>query len=927
MTSSVEKLQQTGCEIRFDRISREAYSVDASIYEVMPLAIALPKDEEELIQVMRVCHTEKIPMIPRGAATGIAGGCLGQGVILDLSKYFTRILEINIEEEWALVEPGVVQDQLNRALAPFGYRLGPDTSTGNRATIGGMVANNSAGAHSLRYGSMMDHLLSVRLVLSNGEVVNLDGTTSPFDEPIDALFQKYGALIGKEFPRLNRRVSGYSLDALPNIARLMAGSEGTLGVMTQVKLRICKAISHSVLALLTFDNLVEAMYSVPELLKFDPAALEMIDAKIIEAGRASPTMKGKLDWLEGHPQAILALEFDGETAKGALEKGQLFTFEMRNRKIGLTQTLLLDPHKVEHLWQVRKAGLELLLSKRSYTRAVAFIEDFALPPEQLGPFFEKFTEKLKALGKEAGIYGHAGAGCIHVRPYMDLRNRADLTLMKQMMEELCDQMKTLGGVLSGEHGDGLIRSWLNPRLFGKDLYQAFVDLKRIFDPENLLNPGKIVDAPPFESNLRIDPDTPQVHVETFLDFSKEGGFELAADLCNGNGLCRKKEGLMCPSFQASNDEYDTTRARAQALRAIVNGRSPYKDLTDPSLLEVLDLCIQCKGCKTECPSQVDMAKMKSEVLYHNRTFSWRERLFAHLPALLKIGSYTPSLANAFLQSWLGKIGLARLGIAPEVPLPLLSKTTFSAWFKEHYKPLQDAPKVVLYNDTFTEFVSPEIGIAAVKVLTALGYQIILPPWTCCGRTLISKGYLPEAREKAVQVLNTLAPFGQKNLPIIGLEPSCILTLRDEYGALNLPSELENILTFPEFMQEQIQNHRLPLLLDLHPQAIKAHVHCHQKALVGVHPTLAVLKAIPGYAVEELRTTCCGMAGSFGYETEHLHFSEKIANVALVPQLQSTPLSTLITADGTSCRTQISHLTPHRPLHLAEVLAQILFKAQ
>lgn len=927
MTSNVDFLAQTGCEWHTDLVSRQAYSVDASIYEVLPLAIAIPKDEAELIAVVKAAYAHKIPIIPRGAATGIAGGCLGKGIVIDLSKYFTSILEINIDAGYAIVEPGVIQDQLNQALAPFGYRLGPDTSTGNRATLGGMVANNSAGSHSLLYGSMFDHLLEVRMVLATGEIVILNQfcTDERINREIEDFKNKYKGVIQKQFPTLKRRVSGYSLNGLDYLAKLIAGSEGTLGIITEIKIALSKKLTHSTLALLTFNSVVETMKRVPDILAFKPSALELIDSQIIEGGRASPTMRGKLDWLEGHPEAILAAEFDGETQEASIEKAQLFIFEMRNRKIGDNQTLLLDHQKVQHFWQVRKAGLELLLSKQSYSRAIAFIEDFTLPPDKLGAFFEQFTNMLKAKGKEAGIYGHVGAGCIHVRPYMNLRDPQDVVLMQEMMETLCDQVRELGGVLSGEHGDGLIRSWLNPRLFGPEINQAFLDLKKIFDPDNLLNPGKIVNGPPLLENLRVDPNTPQVHLDTFFDFSKEGGFELAVDLCNGNGLCRKAEGLMCPSFQASNDEYDSTRARAQALRAVINGKSPYKDLTDPALLDVLDLCIQCKGCKTECPSQVDMAKMKSEVLYHNPSTSKRTKLFAHLPTVLHWGSLVPRLANNLIQTSWGKNMLARMGIDPAVPLPRLSLYRFSTWFKKNYKPSPGAHQVVLFNDSFTEHISPEIGIAAVKVLTALGYDVILPPWRCCGRTLISKGFLPNARDKALQVLNTFAPYSDRHLPIIGLEPSCILTLRDEFGSLNLPRQLENVFTFPEFMAEQLQNQHLPLILDLHPQDIKAHVHCHQKALVGVHPTLAVLKAIPGYNVEEIRTTCCGMAGSFGYETEHVSFSEKIANVALVPQLENTPLSTLITADGTSCRTQISRLTEHRPLHLAEILANILFK--
>lgn len=927
MTSNVDFLHHIGCEWHTDLISCQAYSVDASIYEVLPLAVVLPKDERELVAVVKAAHDNKIPITPRGAATGIAGGCLGKGIIIDLSKYFTQILEINIEEEYAIVEPGVIQDQLNSVLAPYGYRLGPDTSTGNRATLGGMVANNSAGAHSLRYGSMFDHLLEVRIVLSSGEVVTLNQTSNNerINQEIEEFRKKYGKRIKTIFPKFTRRVSGYSLNGIDYLAKLIAASEGTLGIITKIKVGISKTLQHPILSLLTFDSVVEAMKSVSRILSFKPIALEMIDSQIIEGGRASFTMRGKLDWLEGTPQAIIAAEFDGETQEKALEKAQVFIFEMRNRNIGKTQTLLLDPEKVQHLWQVRKAGLELLLSKRTYSRAVAFIEDFAIPPEKLAPFFEQFTQMLRVKGKEAGIYGHVGAGCIHVRPYMNLRDPQDLHLMQEMMEQLCDQVKELGGVLSSEHGDGLIRSWLNPRLFGDELYQAFLDLKNIFDPYHLLNPGKIVNGPPLIQNLRADPKTPNVKIETFFDFSKEGGFELAVDLCNGNGLCRKKEGLMCPSFQASNDEYDTTRARAQALRSIVNGKSPTKNLKDPALLDVLDLCIQCKGCKTECPSNVDMAKMKSEVLYQNQSNSARAKFFAHLPDFLYWGSYFPDLANAALHTKWGKKLLTQWGINPLVPFPRLSPFRFSTWFKKNYRPHENGKDVVLFNDSFTEHISPELGISAVEVLTALGYKVILPPWKCCGRTLISKGYLSEAREKALGVVHQLAPYSERNLPIVGLEPSCILTLRDEFTALNLPHPLENVFTFSEFMETQLKNRHLPLILDLHPLAVKSHVHCHEKALVGMNPSKTVLKAIPGYNVEMIHSTCCGMAGSFGYEIEHTSFSDKIANVSLVPHLQNTPQNILVNADGFSCRTQISRLTPHKPLHLAQILAKILYK--
>ncbi|MCE5319343.1 MAG: FAD-binding protein [Parachlamydia sp.] len=904
-------------EIRSDPISRRAYSVDASIYEVEPLAILQPLNAEEVAIALKIAASHNVPVTARGAATGITGGCLGTGLILDLSRHLNRILAIDVEQGFALCEPGVIQDDLNRALAPAGYRLGPDTSTGDRATLGGMLANNAAGARSLRYGCMADHVLEVELLLASGEKVLLG------DQKPEGLYQEllkirdtYGAAIASHFPILPRRVSGYRLNTLLeeplNLARLIAGSEGSLGIATQIKTRIVPKPKHTALCLVPFEDVLDSLKAVEGMLPYHPLSLELIDDQIIALGRLSPMMKGRLSWLSGTPQALIVAEFEGETSSEAQERAETF-------HKSFSGSILTDPKTMQQVWELRKSGLGLLLSRRTYSRAIGFMEDIAVPPQQLAPFMEKFLMLLQATGKQAGIYGHVGAGCLHIRPYIDLRQQEELTLIRQLMLEVCDLLVEHGGVLSGEHGDGLIRSWLNERLFGKELYAAFLALKKAFDPENRLNPGKVVNGPPLEQNLRLSPSTPIKSIPTFLDFTPEGGIELAADLCNGNGRCRKPDTLMCPSFQASGDEYDTTRARAQALRALIHGR----EAPDEGLYDVLDLCIECKGCKTECPSQVDMAKMKAEFLFQYQErhgYSMRSRLFGHIHTLFRLAAPFASLANCIGKTRLASWILQRVGLTPHRPLPQLASKRFSDWIEQHPS-LPSDKQVILFNDTYTEFLEPQIGIAAFKVLEFLGYQVIVPPLQCCGRPLISKGMLRPARNKAQALLESLTPYLDQGLKIVGLEPSCLSALSDDFAGLLGPQSAQlskNSCTFAAFVAGHLPVSWQPL-----SQHILVHGHCHQKALVGMQPTLDILHSIPGTQIEEIPSGCCGMAGSFGYEAEHYAFSQKIGELKLLPAVRARSADSLIVADGLSCRTQIYQATGHRPLHLAEILARCL----
>lgn len=961
----IEELKRSiSGEVKADAITCQVYSVDASIYEITPLAVVIPKTVEDIVATVKIAKKHGISIIPRGAATGITGGCLGSGIIIDISRHLTSIVEINLDQKYALCEPGVVQDQLNTVLMPDGYRLGPDTSTGDRATLGGMLANNSAGARSLIYGKMVDHIEEVTMVLGSGEICTF-GQLSPEEiakktlqnnaegeiyKKIIILREKYRDEILKKFPHIPRRVSGYNLDTLIetenlNLAKVICGSEGTLGLITSLKVRISKRPTLTGACLLFFDNLIEALQQIEKILEFHPIAAEMIDKHIIEAGVKAPSVRGNPilslindDSKAPHnrrPEAIFIIEFDGETKEGLNEKLTRFHTAMKLQKIGYTGHIINDAQEVESIWALRKAGLGLLLSKRTYNRAIAFIEDVSVAPENLAKFMGKFQACLKSHGKDAGIYGHVGSGCMHIRPYIDLRDPKEITTMKSMMEEVTDILLECKGSLSGEHGDGLIRSWLNEKLFGKKLYQAFIDLKEAFDPQNIMNPNKIVKGPDVSENLRLSPTTKEHHIETFLDFNREGGFNLAVDLCNGNGACRKPSKLMCPSFQATGDEIHTTRARAQALRGIIHGKLKSDEFTGEGLYNVLDLCIECKGCKTECPSQVDMAKMKSEFLFHyykKHGHPLRNYLFAHIGFINTLFSPIATIFNALNKLSVTKACLNYLGITSLRPSPELASKRFSKTVSAFPDSENEKQKVVLFNDTYTEFNEPHIGVAAHKVLSALGYGVIIPPWRCCGRPLISKGMLDKAQNNAIKLIKELLPYAEQGHSIIILEPSCLSALKDDYyGLLNqlgdpIRTTYETVsskcLSLEEFLSHHIINEKLPLNLFSHEeQQILFHGHCHQKALTGTAIMQKVLQALPRTDIKEIPSGCCGLAGSFGYEKEHYDISMKIANLTLVPFIKKQKDSPELVANGFSCRAQINHGSGKKALHIAEIIAR------
>lgn len=959
MTSALEKALKSALkgEVQFDAITRKVYSVDASIYEVEPLGVVCPANSEEVAQAVALAASHSTPIIARGAATGITGGCLGSGLIIDTSRHLTAVHEINYEEKYALCEPGVIQDKLNALLSPSGYRLGADTSTGNRATLGGMLGNNAAGARSLRYGCMADHILSVEIVLYTGrkillqplseeqwhEKCSLQDEEGSLYRAMQAIRAEHSAAILKKFPPLPRRVSGYNLDRLLkpypiNPAELIAGSEGTLGVITLMKLAIVPKPKKCGIALIHLDDMLQGLYHVENILSYRPLSFEMIDGKIIEAARTSPSAQKSLDWLLGDPAAVFAVEFEGGTDEEVKEKVAHFCEEMAKANVGYSRSCLLQPELIEQLWRVRKAGLGLLLSKRSFNRALAFLEDISIPPQVIAPFMERFLTYLKSKGKSAGIYGHVGAGCLHIRPYIDLRSAEELTLMKQMMEDITSLLIEFNGALSGEHGDGLIRSWLNEKMFGAEVYSAFVLLKNGFDPKNLMNPGKIVEGRPVEENLRTTPQTKLKAPAPFLDFTPEGGYELAVDMCNGNGECRKESGTMCPSFQATNNEYDTTRARAQALRSAIHGRMAWDKEGEQGIYNILDLCLECKGCKSECPSQVDMAKMKAEFLHHyyeKRRRPLRSALFGHIALINRWLAPWSSWLNPITRSSFSRKLLSLFGIADR-PLPPLAPSCFSSLVKKKEK-IAGQTTVLLLIDTFAEYNQPEIAMDALTILEKLGYNVELISGSCCGRPLLSKGMLKQARSYAETLLEKIELYSEKNLPIIGLEPSCILTIKDDFSTLVSEKWKEaavktakNCFTLAEFLCRDLKkfkelfadredanplNEKKEMVISLY-----VHGHCHQKSLVGMVPTMTLLKILPNVKVHLIDSGCCGMAGSFGYEKEHYKLSMQIGELKLFPAVRQADENSIILADGFSCRSQIEHGTGRKAYHLAQFLS-------
>ena len=946
-----ELRRRTKGEVRFDAYSRALYNTDASLYQMEPIGVVAPRDAEDVATTVRLAHAAGTPVLPRGGGTSLAGQTVNRAVVLDTSKYMRELREVNAEEGWAWVGPGLVLDELNHLVAPHGLKFAPDPSTVNRATVGGAIGNNSCGARSIRYGKTLDHVLELEVVLSDGSRtmlgpvdptkpdvrVGASGLDIAIHRGAPSIAAAHREEIERRFPRIERRVSGYNLDELLkeplDLSRVIVGSEGTLAVVTAAKVRLVPRPKAAALAVLHFSSVVEAMEATVALLEANVTAVELVDKNILDAARGHLELARRMGFVEGDPAAVLLVEAAGdspEEARAALAEAQQL---VKRRGIGSAAVTVESPAAQADVWAVRRSGLGLLMGIRGDAKPLPFVEDTAVSPEKLPEYVRRFEEIVAANGTTAAYYGHATAGCLHIRPLVNVKEAAGVERMVRIAEDVADLVLEFGGALSGEHGDGIVRGGFTEKMFGPELYEAFRELKRLFDPRGILNPGKIVDCPPMTENLRIGPAYKPLAVETKLDFSRELGFAAAVEQCNGQGACRKTQGgAMCPSFMATREEEHSTRGRANALRAVLSGVLPASEFTSRRLYDVLDLCLECKACKAECPSGVDMAKIKYEFLghyYRSRRPPLRARMFANVAQLNRIGCLLAPVSNWAMASPPARWLLFLLGVHPKRRLPAFARKTFSSWFKRHtpHGRAGTRGRVLLFHDTYTEGNYPGVGAAATRLLEQAGFVVVLAPRWCCGRPMVSKGLLEQAREHARHNVELLHTFVAEGTPIVGIEPSCLLTLRDEYPDLLPGNEkaqavASNSFLLDEFLSKTVEEGALDLELQPRPGRVLLHGHCHQKALTGLGPALRLLRSVPEAEVEALDAGCCGMAGAFGYEREHYEVSMQIGERALFPAVRRSPEATVVVT-GVSCRQQVEHGTGVRPLHLAEFLASAL----
>jgi len=938
-------------DIYFDRYSRLLYSTDASIYQIEPIGVVVPRHKGDVQAVVELANKFSVPVLPRGGGTSLAGQTVGHALVLDFSKYMQNVLEVNQEELWCRVQPGLVQDELNAYVRSMGLQFGPDTSTSNRATIGGMIGNNSAGAHSLTYGKTLDHVIELTVLLSDGSEVVLkelssdalegksqaDSLEGRVHREVARLAQEHRNEILARYPKIMRRVSGYNLDEFIkpqpfNLSRILVGSEGTLGMVVEAKMRLVPKPKWTALDVIHFDDDLEALRASQAILETAPYALESTDKMILNLARGNIVQSQRLGFVQGNPSSLLMVEYAGDTE--AQVKEQVYKLEevRKAQHIGYAATLAFKPEEVKAVWGVRKAGLGLLLGTKGDKKPIAFVEDTAVAPAKLPEFIKRFREIITRHDAIAGYYGHCSVGCMHIRPLIDLKEASEMKKMVSIADAISDLVLEFNGAMSGEHGDGLARSHFNQKLFGAVLYEAFRQVKRVFDPKNLMNPGKIVDAPAMTESLKISPRYQTWQPETTLDFTGQGGFARAVEMCSGMGECRKKlDGTMCPSYMGTLDEEHSTRGRANALRAVLSGKVPKEEFTGKRLHDVMDLCLECKACKAECPSNVDMAKLKYEFLDHYHRVNGlplRNRLFGGIERLNRIGSQFAPLSNWVVGSGLNRWLMEKLaGIDRRRPLPQFAGVTFEDWF-DGRKPEGDGAKgeVVLFHDTFNNFNTPNVAVATTRLLERLGYHVLLVNKRCCGRPMISKGMLGEAKNNAVWNVDHLAEYAERGVPIVGMEPSCLLTLRDEYPDFLRTNDAKlvarNSFLLDEFLLQERDTGKVSLSFGANGRKALLHGHCHQKALVGTVPTVALLKGA-GFEVSEVDSGCCGMAGSFGFEKEHYDLSLTIGNRRLAPAVKSASAEVEIVAPGISCRQQIEHLTGRKAKHTAEVLWEVL----
>ncbi|MFT4751092.1 MAG: FAD/FMN-containing dehydrogenase/Fe-S oxidoreductase [Neolewinella sp.] len=948
-------------KLQTDEAHRILYATDASVYRELPLAVAFPRSEADVVACIRFAAKHKIAVTPRAGGTSLAGQAIGAGLVVDVSKYLTKILEINIQENYVVVEPGVIRDQLNAALAPLGYWFGPNTSTANRCTLGGMFGNNSCGSTSITVGSTREHVRGARIVLADASVHDLEAGTQVQRKVLKAqkpngrlirIQSHLANLLGDEnnrrrikyaFPKetVSRRNTGYALDLLAsqngpnyNLLPLLAGSEGTLAFTTRLKLNILPLPPKGrVVAAVHFETIDAAMRATQVAMRHQPFMCELMDDTILRLARTNPEQAKNADFVWEDPRALLLVEFRADTDEAACE----FADKM-DAELGATPsltgtitatTMLLGAEKADQAWNLRAAGLGILGNIIGDAKAVACIEDTAVAIEDLADYINEVEALMHLYQQNPVYYAHAGAGEIHLRPVLNLKTTAGREDFFNITRDVAALVKKYRGSLSGEHGDGRVRAPFLPDMLGPEVYQMLVDLKHAFDPDNLLNPGKIVEAPPMNEGLRYEADAATPDYPTLLDWSSDGGFLRAAEKCNGSGDCRKLSGgAMCPSYRALHSEQHSTRGRANTLREVLTRNQHDDPFAHPALHEALDLCLSCKACTSECPSSVDMTNLKAEYLHQRGKRSLRTRLIAANEVLYGIGGRVPKLANLGLQL-AGPLMKRLVGIASERSLPEFPAQSLRSWHARRpgQATQKSANELNLFGDEFTNLQDVQVGEATIQLLEKLGYQINWPKHATSGRAHLSKGLLMEAKDRAAKNVDTFAPLVSTDKPLVGIEPSAILSFRDEYPKLlrgDMAEKAHEIakhtFTLDEFLYREFSAGRLGPE-DFGPETVDLvlHVHCHEKALGDASKCAAALSLPANFNVKLLDSGCCGMAGSFGYEAEHYELSKTIAEESLLRHLRDLSKETVVVAAGTSCRHQVKDLLSVRALSTAEVL--------
>jgi FAD/FMN-containing dehydrogenase/Fe-S oxidoreductase len=941
-------------EVRFDRVSRALYSTDASVYQIEPLGVVIPRTAEAVAQAVRIAARHGVPITPRGGGTSQAGQSIGAGLVLDTSKHLNKVLEINPDEKWARVQPGVVLDELNAELRPFNLRFAPDVSSASRATVGGMMANNSSGARSVLYGKTLDHVREQRVILADGQLAHFrplnaaqldearqgDSIEARAYRAVPELGRRHAAEIDRRFPKVLRRVGGYNLDEFVHpgravdLTRIMVGSEGTLGFIVDAVVGLVALPAGKTVLTVEFDELLDALGATPLILKHGPSAVEVMDDFILRHAQGHPVLDAqRRSMIDRDGSSMLCVEFYGDHVDELVVRMEAVERDLKGAGFSCRCRQVIDPAAQQRIWSFREAALGLSTAMKSDGKAISFVEDTAVAPEKLRDYIARFVRIVERHGTVAGVYAHASVGCLHVRPVVNLKTAQGVATFEAIANEVADLVLEFGGALSGEHGDGLVRGAFNERMFGSELYQAFREVKRTFDPSGLFNPGRIVDTPAITSHLRFGAGYQTPSPATFFDYSDHGGYGRAVEMCSGVGLCRKtREGTMCPSYMVTKDEAHSTRGRANVLRLAMTGQLGDAGLSDEGVHEVLDLCLECRACKTECPVGVDVAKFKSEFLasyWETHRLSAGAQIFGNARSAAEWGSRFAPISNAVAGSapakWLAETAF---GIDRRRELPQFTRNTLRKRLAGRIPTTET--KAVLFADTFTEFEDPEIGVAAIHVLDAAGLDASLAPNVCCGRPLISQGLLREARRQAAANVHALYDLAERGTAIVFVEPSCLSAVREDAPGL-LRGELQRrarvvakaSVLFEEYLERELAGGRARLALKEGPAKVQLHPHCHQRSMGLAAPAKALLSRIPGAQVTDLEAGCCGMAGSFGYTRDHYDVSQAIAERKLLPAARALDGRSTLVAGGTSCRHQVAHFAGVRAVHPAVLLRSLL----